>query len=80
MADKNPPGDKMAYYRVYLLNAADHIFAGEGIERDSDAAALVAAVAFANAGNLIRHQAIEIWNGARKVSRLIANELDNRLD
>ena len=60
----------MAYYRVYLLDAADHIFLGEGIERDSDAAALVAAVTIANAPETLRHNAIEVWAGARRVAHL----------
>jgi hypothetical protein len=65
----------MAYYRVYLLNTADHIFLGEGIERDSDAAAVAAAVAIANAEKTLRHNAIEIWAGARMVGHLTAGEL-----
>jgi hypothetical protein len=32
MVDKKRTRKQHAYYRVYLLNAADHIFLGEGIE------------------------------------------------
>jgi hypothetical protein len=60
----------MAYYRVYLLNAADHIFFGKGIERGSDAAAITAAVAIANAAKSRQQNAIEIWAGTRRVAHL----------
>ena len=64
----------MAYYRVYLLNAADHVFFGEGIERDSDAAAVIAAVTIANAAETRQHNAIEVWAGARRVAHLATEE------
>jgi len=68
----------MAYYRVYLRNAADRIFAGEGIERDSDAAAVIAAVFIANEGDLVAHKAVEVWAGARMVAHLTTGELVSR--
>jgi hypothetical protein len=59
----------MAYYRLYLLDAADVIFDGQGIERDSDMEAIAAAALLA------REYAVEIWNGKRKVARLSAEEV-----
>jgi len=57
----------MAYYRVYLLDAADHIFEGQGIECDSDDTAIAASAEVAN------NFAVEIWSGARKVAYVAAD-------
>jgi hypothetical protein len=61
----------MAYYRVYLLSAADVIFDCHGIERDTDEAAIAAAVGVA------RTFAVEIWCGRRKVAHLSIEELES---
>ena len=56
----------MAYYRVYLLDATDHVFEGTGIESDSDITALTVAAEAA------RKFAVEVWEGVRKVAYLPA--------
>jgi hypothetical protein len=66
----------MAYYRVYLLNAAGHIFFGKGIECDSDAAAVAAAVVIANTEETLQHNATEVWAGVRMVAHLATEESD----
>ena len=68
----------MSHDRVFLRNAADRIFAEEQIERNSGAAAMVATVFIANAGELIAHKAVEVWAGARMVAHLTAGGLDNQ--
>jgi hypothetical protein len=78
MAGKTALGNNMAYYRVYLLNAADHIFFGQGIERDGDAAAVASAVVIANtAAVTLQYNAVEIWAGARRVAHLPTEEFVN---
>jgi hypothetical protein len=69
----------MAYYRVYLLNAADHILFGEGIEHDSDAVAVAAAVAVAQAAETLQRNSIEVWAGVRRVAHLVPEDLSNSL-
>jgi hypothetical protein len=72
LADKTT-GDKMAHYRVYMLNETDRIFDWHPVDRDSDDAAILAAARLG-----IRSPAVEIWTGARKVAYLTAAELDSR--
>ena len=56
----------MAYYRVYLLDATDHVFEGKGIESDTDITAITVAAEAA------RKFAVEMWEGVRKVAYLPA--------
>jgi len=56
----------MAYYRVYLLDATDHVFEGTRIESDSDITAITVAAEAA------RKFGVEVWEGLRKVAYLPA--------
>jgi len=56
----------MAYYRVYLLDATNHVFEGKGIESDSDITAITVAAKAA------RKFAVEVWEGIRMVAYLPA--------
>jgi len=56
----------MAYYRVFLLDAADHVLEGMGIESDSDITAVTVAAEAA------RKFAVEVREGVRKVAYLPA--------
>jgi hypothetical protein len=60
----------MPYYRVYLLDATEHIFEGRGIESDSDITAITIAAEAAH------KFAVEVWEGARKVVYLPAEDAD----
>jgi hypothetical protein len=63
-------GANMSYYRVYLLNADDHIVAWHAVIGDSDNAAVVAAA------GIVRDCAVEIWTGTRRVAGLSVAELE----
>jgi hypothetical protein len=61
----------MTHYRIYLFDTADHLLSGEEFERASDTAAVAAAVVIAHAAEGLRPNAIEIWEGERRVARLV---------
>jgi hypothetical protein len=64
----------MAYYRVYSINAADEIKAGEHIEAATDEDAIEQAAVMAGDFPII-----EIWTGTRVVGRFTRQELKNRV-
>ncbi len=61
------PSATVNYYRIYLLDSANHICAHHtlGCERDEDA---VTEAAFL----LRNYSSVEVWSGARMVRRLTA--------
>jgi hypothetical protein len=63
----------MAYYRVYLLDAANHITNGQGIDRGGDDEAIPTAAALINDS-----PAVELWIGTRMVAHLTAEDLERQ--
>jgi hypothetical protein len=63
----------MHWYRIYSIGPDDHFTRGEAIYCPSDAEALAAARRM-----LSNHTAVEVWQGTRKVGRLLADRQRSR--
>jgi hypothetical protein len=59
----------MTYYRIYLLDAADRIFGVREAECESDQSAIEVGRPL-----LTRWPAVEVWECARRVARLLPEQ------
>jgi hypothetical protein len=67
----NGETDMASYYRLYFLDAANHITSAQDFESQGDGDAIACALDFADERN------VELWSGARLVVR-IAGRADQK--